>query len=80
MLAHLPGHLTQARSGDVLHYGDCVLHVQGDAVLVDRGKDHLRVPPPAALYFGSGVVALLRGIPGGYDLRVYTPAAGGPTI
>ena len=79
VMAHLPRGLTQARSGDVFHYADCVVRVQGQTVLVDRGSDHLRVPPPADLYYGDNVLALLRGVPGGYDLRVYFPAAGGAT-
>lgn len=79
VLAHLPPGLTQARSGDVFHYGDCLVRVQGQSLLVDRGGDHLRVPPPADLYYGKNMIALLRGVPGGYDLRVYVPAAGGVT-
>jgi hypothetical protein len=54
-----------------MHYADCTLHVAGDEILVDRGSDHMRIPPPARIYTSPGKIALLRGSNGGYELRVY---------
>lgn len=64
-----------------LYYSDCVLHVRGETVYVQRGQDRMRIPPPARVYvnYQDQKIAILRGADGGYELRVYqTPAAGGP--
>jgi hypothetical protein len=71
VLAHLPPKATMARPSAKLTYADCTIRVAGDELYVDRGTDHLRIPPPARLYTGPGSVAVLRGADGGYELRTY---------
>ncbi len=78
MLAHLPAGSQMVRPPATLRYDDCTLHVQGAQVFVDRGTDHMRIPPQARLYTAPGKVALLRGSDGGYELRVYR-IIGAPT-
>lgn len=71
ILAHLPKGAAMVRPPQTLQYADCTVRVVDDMVYVDRGQDHLRVPPPARVYTGGAYVALLRGGVGGYELRVY---------
>ena len=71
ILAHLPARAQMVRPPATLHYADCTLRVQGAQVIVDRGTDHMLIPPQARLYTAPGKVALLRGSDGGYELRVY---------
>ncbi len=71
IIAHLPAGASMVRPPATLRYSDCTLRVTGDEVLVDRGSDHLRIPPQARIYTAPGKVALLRGSEGGYELRVY---------
>ncbi len=83
VLAHLPsgGHMVLSAQARALRYADCVLRVRGEAVYVQRGVDRMRIPPPARVYVnGAGTkIALLRGLEGGYELRVYQVAgASGP--
>lgn len=75
ILAHLPQGARMVRPPATLRYDDCTLRVQGTQVLVDRGTDHMRIPPQARLYIAPGKVALLRGSDGGYELRVYSIVA-----
>jgi hypothetical protein len=76
VMAHLPAGLSAARSGEVLYSGDCKLQVRGETILVDRGSDRMRIPPPVRIYYGKNLFALLRGGVGGLELRVYQAAAG----
>jgi hypothetical protein len=71
IVAHLPKGAAMVRPPATLHYADCTLRVTGDEVLVDRGTDHMRIPPEARVYTAPGSIALLRGVEGGYELRVY---------
>jgi hypothetical protein len=71
IIAHLPAGATMVRPPARLQYGDCTLRVRGDEVFVDRGGDHMHIPPQARIYTAPGKVALLRGTEGGYELRVY---------
>lgn len=71
IIAHLPNGSAMVRPPATLRYSDCTLRVTGDAVLVDRGGDHMRIPPQSRLYTAPGKIALLRGSNGGYELRVY---------
>jgi hypothetical protein len=71
IVAHLPAGATMVRPPATLQYGDCTLRVIGDQVLVDRGRDRMRIPPQARIYTAPGKIALLRGSTGGYELRVY---------
>ena len=75
IIAHLPAGAAMVRPPAKLHYADCTVQVVGDEVLVDRGSDHLRIPPQARIYTAPGKVALLRGSAGGYELRVYRTIA-----
>lgn len=72
IIAHLPRGAQMIRPPATLHYGDCTLRVQDAQVFVDRGTDHMLIPPQARLYTAPGKVALLRGSDGGYELRVYS--------
>lgn len=71
VLARLPSGAAMVRPPARLRYADCTLRVQGAQVFVDRGADHMRIPPQARLYTAPGTLALLRGSDGGYELRVY---------
>lgn len=75
VLQHLPKGAAQVAPGTTVANADCRAFSQDGAVWVWRGKDRLRVPPPAKLYqAGSGaqrVLALLQRTGGGYDLRIY---------
>lgn len=71
VLAHVPADVQMQRPGTTYDSADCALQVRGDTVLVTRGSDRLRIPPPARLYAGHLKAALLRGEPGGLELRVY---------
>lgn len=72
VLAHLPAHMTMVRPPARLRYGDCTLVLSGARVLVLRGEDRLRIPPPTRIYTGAGILASLRAANGGYDLRTYS--------
>jgi hypothetical protein len=81
VLAHLPKGATMVGTAQDLFYADCKLHVAGETIYVQRGEDRFRVPPPARVYVNAAdqKLALLRGVSGGYELRIYeTPAGGGP--
>lgn len=71
VLAHLPHGAAMLRPGAVMDVADCHVEVAGEQVLVLRGSDRLRIPPPARLYRAPGSLALLRGADNGYELRVY---------
>lgn len=71
VLARLPSGASMVRPPATLHYADCTLRVEGAQVFVDRGADHMRVPPQARIYTAPGTLALLRGSEGGYELRIY---------
>jgi hypothetical protein len=76
ILAHLPKGAAMVRPPATLRYADCTLRVSADGeVLVDRGNDHMRIPPQARIYTAPGNIALLRGAEGGYELRVYRAIA-----
>lgn len=68
---HLPSGAAMVRPPAKLQYADCTVRVVGDEVLVDRGADHMRIPPQARIYTAPGSLSLLRGANGGYELRVY---------
>jgi hypothetical protein len=70
--AQLPLQAAMVRPPATLRFADCTVSVRDDRIVVTRGPDRLRVPPPARLYRGSGTLALLRGADGGYDLRIYS--------
>jgi hypothetical protein len=72
VLAQLPQGASMLRPGAVIDAADCHLTVTRESVVVTRGSDRLSVPPIARLYqVPGGSLALLRGAPGGYELRVY---------
>lgn len=71
VLAQLPSGLVMARPGVTLYYADCRVRVGDGVAYVDRGTDHLRIPPVSRIYYAPGRLALLRGGAGGLDLRVY---------
>jgi hypothetical protein len=73
--SHLPAGAAMVRPPAKLQYGDCTLRVRSDEVYVDRGSDHMHIPPQARLYTAPGTIALLRGANGGYELRVYRTVA-----
>ncbi|HET7812760.1 MAG TPA: hypothetical protein VFL13_00145 [Candidatus Baltobacteraceae bacterium] len=75
VLAHLPAGAAMMRPGETASFGDCSLQVSGDAILVTRGSDRLRIPPIARLYRAGTTLALLRGGGGGLELRIYDTAA-----
>ncbi|MDQ2663663.1 MAG: hypothetical protein M3Y18_06475 [Candidatus Eremiobacteraeota bacterium] len=54
-----------------LHVADCTLIVRADSILVQRGKDRLRIPPPAQLFRFGGELALLRANAKHAELRLY---------
>jgi len=71
ILAHLPKHAVMVRPPATLQFADCTLRVAGAEIFVRRGKDELRIAPPARLYTAQDAVALLRATPTGYELRTY---------
>ncbi len=84
VLPHLPKDARRVAQGSTIFAGDCRAFVHGSDVWVWRGKDRLRIPPPARLYeSGSGhnrMLELLQGPPNALDLRVYSLSpANGPS-
>lgn len=69
--SHLPAGATMVRPPAKLEFADCTLRIVGNEVFVDRGADHMHIPPQARIYTAPGTLALLRGSNGGYELRVY---------
>jgi hypothetical protein len=69
--ARLPSGAQPVRAGARLVYGPCTILVRNDELLVERGSDHLRVPPHATLYTTGDSLALLRTSGSGTDLRIY---------
>ncbi|HEY3676410.1 MAG TPA: hypothetical protein VGK84_10515 [Candidatus Tumulicola sp.] len=73
LLAHLPAGSAPVAPPAHLVYADCTILVRDDEVYVHRGRDVLRIPPPARLYRSAGTLSLLRTTGGGGELRVYQP-------
>lgn len=72
VMGELELNAVMVRPPATLQYADCTLRIQGKTVYVDRGSDHLRIPPPTRVYTSrSGRLYLLHGANDGYELRVY---------
>lgn len=71
VLAHMPARADLVPEGTGIAVADCRLTIAADRIVVRRGIDKLTIPAPARLYRAAGILALLRGKDGGYELRVY---------
>ena len=68
--AKIPADATPV-SGDV-RAGPCTIHVGADGIIVRRGEDRLRIPPPARLLHLGARYYLYRENRKGAELRVYS--------
>lgn len=72
VLGQIEMNAAMVRPPATLQFADCTVRVVGETVYVDRGIDHLRIPPPVRLYHSrSHRLYVLRGAGNGYELRVY---------
>jgi hypothetical protein len=69
--AAMPPGMARVAPGTHLAFGDCTISVTDREVLVDRGSDHLRVPPDARLYRAGTTLVLLRMHGTTNELRIY---------
>lgn len=77
VLAHLARNAQEVRPPASLQAADCIVHVRGEEIDVDRGNDRFRIPPPVRLYRLPGFgIALLRGAGNGFELRTYRVGSG----
>jgi hypothetical protein len=71
--AHLPPGASPIVPPATLVYGDCSITIAGEQAYVRRGLDRLRIPPRVQFYRAPGLLALIRLLPDGAELRVYEP-------
>jgi hypothetical protein len=57
--AKIPPPADRIAPGTVFRAGECTVSVRPHDLLVDRGADHVRVPPEAALYRAGGRLVLV---------------------
>ncbi len=69
--SRIPAGAQPVSDGTRLRYGPCTIFVRKSELLVDRGSDHLRVPPKAALYRLGDLLVLVRTSGNSGVLRTY---------
>ncbi|MGA8841874.1 MAG: hypothetical protein WB491_15400 [Candidatus Aquilonibacter sp.] len=69
--AAIPAGAQPVPDGSRLSYGPCTILVRKSELLVDRGSDHLRVPPRAELYTSGHSLVLVRTSGNSAVLRAY---------
>jgi hypothetical protein len=69
--ARIPAGAQPVPDGARLSYGLCTIFVRKGELLVERGPDHLRVPPRATLYTAGNSLVLVRTSGNTAVLRTY---------
>lgn len=69
--SRIPAGAQPVPDGTRLRYGPCTIFVHESELLLDRGSDHLRVPPRAALYRSGDLLVLVRTSGNSGVLRTY---------
>ncbi len=74
--ARLPRTMRRIPAGYALKVADCTLHVGARLGVVDRGTEHLVIPPDARFYSATTHVGLLRRTGNFAELRLYRTVGG----